>query len=60
MLFRSVKTTEKEVLGGQCGSKVGKYGRLNAMIRMSPKERGNVMAAFAEEEVMAEKMFKKY
>jgi hypothetical protein len=30
------------------------------MIRMSPKERGNVMAAFAEEEVMAEKMFKKY
>lgn len=57
---KSVKTTEKSVLNGQCGSKVGKYGRLNAMIRMSPEERGRVMATFAEDELMAEKMFRIY
>ena len=38
----------------------GKYGKLNAMIRMSPARRKQAMLDFEEEELMAQKLFKMY
>ena len=53
-------TSEKAVLEGRKKTTAGKYGRLNALIRMSPASRKKMMAVFNEDEKMAERMFKIY
>ena len=57
---KSVTTSEKAVLEGRKKTTAGKYGRLNALIRMSPASRKKMMAVFNEDEKMAERMFKIY
>ncbi|MGN1164983.1 MAG: DUF5717 family protein [Lachnospiraceae bacterium] len=57
---KEVKTSEKEVLKAQCRTKVGKYGKINAMMGMSPAKRKKAMISFKEEEKMADRMFKIY
>ena len=51
--------TEKKILKHQ-KSDAGKYGKINAMIAMSPASRKMAMAEFAQEERMAERLFKMY
>lgn len=53
-------TTEKQILKAQCATKAGKYGRINEMMSMTPAKQKKEMAAFKEEEVMADRLFKIY
>ncbi len=57
---KKVTTSEKSVLSGRKKTTAGKYGRLNALIRMSPASRKKMMAVYEEDERMAERMFKIY
>ncbi len=57
---KNVITSEKAVLEGRKKTTAGKYGRINALIRMSPASRKKMMAVFNEDEKMAERMFKIY
>ena len=54
-----VKTTDKNIIGNQkvCA---GKYGRINEMIQMLPANRKMAMIEFAQEERLAERLFKMY
>ena len=52
-------STEKAKLRNHRRKREGKYGKLNAMIRMSPARRKQAMLDFEEEELMAQKLFKK-
>ena len=53
-------STEKAKLRNHRRKREGKYGKLNAMIRMSPARRKQAMLDFEEEELMAQKLFKMY
>lgn len=53
-------TTEKAKLRNPRRRREGKYGKINAMIRMSPARRKQAMLDYEEEELMAEKLFKMY
>ena len=53
-------STEKAKLRNHRRKREGKYGKLNAMIRMSPARRKQAMLDFEEEELMARKLFKMY
>ena len=57
---KDVKTSEKKVLKAQCRKKDGKYGKINAIMKMTPAKQKRAMAAFKEEEKMADKLFKIY
>lgn len=57
---KEVITTEKMTLKSQHKGKEGKYGRINAMLRMSPARRKKAMIEYDEEEMMAGQMFKIY
>ena len=57
---KKVTTSEKRVLDGRKNTTAGKYGRINALLRMSPASRKKMMAVFEEDEKMAERMFKIY
>ena len=57
---KEVITTEKMTLRSHHKGKEGKYGRMNAMMRMSPARRKKAMIEYDEEEMMAEQMFKVY
>ena len=57
---KDVKTSEKKVLKAQCRTKDGKYGKINAIMKMTPAKQKRAMAAFKEEEKMADKLFKIY
>ena len=53
-------STEKAKFRNHRRKREGKYGKLNAMIRMSPARRKQAMLDFEEEELMAQKLFKMY
>lgn len=57
---REVYTTPRHTLESANRGKEGKYGRINAMVKMSPARRKKAMLLYEEEEIMAEQMFKKY
>lgn len=57
---KEVITTEKMTLKSHHKGKEGKYGRINAMLRMSPARRKKAMIEYDEEEMMAGQMFKVY
>ena len=57
---KEVITTEKETLKSDHKGKEGRYGRINAMLRMSPARRKKAMIDYDEEEMLAEQMFKIY
>ena len=57
---KKVTASEKAVLDGRKKTAAGKYGRINALIRMSPASRKKMMAVFEEDERMADRMFKIY
>ena len=41
-------------------SNAGKYGRINSILKMSPASRKMAMAEYAQEERLAERLFKMY
>lgn len=57
---RRTHTSQTAKLRPPKGRKSGKYGRLNAMIRMSPARRKRAMAEFLEEEKAAGEFFRKH
>ncbi len=52
--------TKRAVLQSHPSGNTGKYGKLNAMTRMSPARRTRAMAAYLEEEILADKFFLSY
>ncbi len=57
---KKVITSEKQILEGRCKAGNGKYGRINEMSCASYAKRKRMMAAFCEEEKMADMLFKVY
>ena len=55
-----IVTTNKRVLTNEHTVKIGKYGKLDAMISMSPANRRKAIMDFEEEEKMAENLFTMY
>ena len=55
-----VITTEKKTLRSEHKKKDGKYGKINAMVRMTPARRKKAMLEYQEELMMAEEMFQAY
>lgn len=52
-------TTDKMILENQ-KTNAGKYGKINAMIQMTPASRKMAMAEYVQEERLAERLFKLY
>lgn len=55
-----ITTTEKKVLTNAHTVKTGKYGKLNAMLSMSPANQRKAIMDFEEEEKMADSLFRMY
>ncbi len=55
-----VLTTEKKTLRSEHKKKNGKYGKINAMIRMTPAKRKKAMLEYEEELIMADQIYKVY
>lgn len=54
-----IKTSDKYVIGNQ-KIRAGKYGKINEMLKMLPANRKMAMIEFAQEERLAERLFKMY
>ena len=52
-------STDKMILENE-KSNAGKYGRINSILKMSPASRKMAMAEYAQEERLAERLFKMY
>ena len=55
-----ITTTEKKVLTNAHTVKTGKYGKLDAMLSMSPANQRKAIMDFEEEEKMADSLFRMY
>ena len=53
-------TTEKAVLKNETGICAGKFGKINSMIKDTPAKRKKAMIEYAEELILAERLFKIY
>lgn len=57
---KNIKTSEKKVLKPKSGNGEGKYGKINAMLKLEGAGRQKAAAEYRAEEKMAETLFKVY
>ena len=57
---KRIVSTDKKVLKNEHAIKAGKFGKINAMIRMSPAKQKKAMIEYEEEELLAKQMFHPY
>ena len=52
--------TEKQIIRNDHAILAGRFGRINAMVQMTPANRNKAMMEYEEEDILAKKMFKLY
>ena len=52
--------TEKQIIRNDHAILAGRFGRINAMVQMTPANRNKSMMEYEEEDILAKKMFKLY
>ena len=52
--------TEKQIIRNDHAISAGRFGRINAMVQMTPANRNKAMMEYEEEDILAKKMFKLY
>ena len=52
--------TEKQIIRNGHAILAGRFGRINAMVQMTPANRNKAMMEYEEEDILAKKMFKLY
>ena len=54
------ENTEKQIIRNDHAILAGRFGRINAMVQMTPANRNKAMMEYEEEDILAKKMFKLY
>ena len=50
----------KQIIRNDHAILAGRFGRINAMVQMTPANRNKAMMEYEEEDILAKKMFKLY
>ena len=51
---------QKQIIRNDHAILAGRFGRINAMVQMTPANRNKAMMEYEEEDILAKKMFKLY
>ena len=60
VLYAESTNTEKQIIRNDHAILAGRFGRINAMVQMTPANRNKAMMEYEEEDILAKKMFKLY